>query len=87
MYITSADEIEEVMFLVAFVCLFVSLFVCPDNNLRTVIASNMRFSGLHYGPWVESERFGDNPDIRPDIRSDKISLNSTDLPEPCWLYV
>ena len=41
--VTSADEIGEVLFSVAFVC----LSVCPEDISRTVIASNMRFSGLH----------------------------------------
>ena len=50
-FITSADEIGEVMFSVAFVCLFVCLSVClsvcPDDNSKTVIAIDMKFSGFH----------------------------------------
>ena len=41
--VTSADEIGEVLFSVAFVC----LSVCPEDISRTVIASNMRFPGLN----------------------------------------
>ena len=82
--ITSADEIGEVLFSVAFVC----LSVCPDDNSRTVIDSNMRFSGLHITmPRKSPSDFSDNLDIRPDIRPDKISSNSTDFAETCWMYL
>ena len=42
--ITSVSEIGEVRVSVAIVCLSVCLSVCPDDNSRTVIASNIGFS-------------------------------------------
>ena len=49
--ITSTDIAGEVIFSVACVCLSVCLsvclFECPDDNSKTVKASNMEFSGIH----------------------------------------
>ena len=67
--ITSADEIGEVMFSTTFVC----LSVCPDYNSKTVLARAMRLSGFHNAvSRLMPIDFGDNPDIRPDIRFTEI---------------
>ena len=73
--VTSADELGVVMFSVAFVCVFVCLFVClfvgsfVQTITQSVIAIIMRFSGINM---TEAQSilfvFGDDPDIRPDIR-------------------
>ena len=65
------------MFSVVFVCVCVCLFVClcvcwlvcPDDNSKSVIAIAMRFSVVHIKvPELIPFDFGDDPDIRPDIR-------------------
>ena len=56
-----------------FVCLFVCLSVCPGYNSKTVIAGATRFSGYNYTvPRLMPIDFGDNPNIRPNIRFDEI---------------
>ena len=56
--------------------------VCPDDNSKMVIASHMKFSGVHITmPEKILIYFGDDPDIRPDIRPDKLLQYFNDLHE------
>ena len=48
--------------------------VCPDDNSKIVIAITMKFSEVHITvPKYIPIDFGDDPDIRPDMRPDKLS--------------
>ena len=63
--ITSADNVRDIIFSVVFVC----LFVCHGDNSNSILAIGMKLSG--YVVTVPEEitfNFGDDPDIRPDIR-------------------
>ena len=42
-FVTSADKVGEVIFSVAFVCVLVCWFVCPDNNSKSLIAISINF--------------------------------------------
>ena len=54
----------------------------PDDHSKMVIVSSMKFSEVHITvPKYIPIDFGDDLDIRPDIRPDRISSNSTDLAE------
>ena len=46
-FVTSADEVGEVMFSVAFVCVCVCWFVCPDDNSKSIIAISMKLSEIN----------------------------------------
>ena len=48
--------------------------VCPDDNSKMVIVSSMKFSEVHITvPKYIPIDFGDDLDIRPDMRPNKLS--------------